>query len=499
MSQTRVFPSAVALGAIVAASAAHADLSAEAVWQSWKDYAATSGQELVAASETRDGSALVVEGVEISSSIEEVSMSALIDRITFDEQSDGTVAITQTDSYTLRMTGATDEVVLIGISHPGMRSVASEIDGGISYDLRAPEFEVELLEFQSDDQPDELDFALRVSGLSGVYGIPNDPAGETTAMLEARAADFAFRVLDEWSDVDVHYRLAGASMNLQGNALALMDEDPAEALRNGFAVAADLGFDSMRYSLDLEEYGSRSEASGSSSDGAMRFVLNQDEFAISFSSRNGEMNISGDDMPVSEASVSTRESGFSMSMPLSAGNEPKDVSLNARMIDLAVSDEVWELADPAGELPRTPATLVLDLVGKVLLSNDLYSEEAVMGAVMMGPLALGELESLTLNQLLVRFAGAELTSEGAFTFDFDDFTTFPGSPRPTGVLEVALRGGNALLDSLVAIGAVADDEAMGARMMMALFTRPGADSDELLSTIEVREDGAVLANGQRLQ
>lgn len=40
---------------------------------------------------------------------------------------------------------------------------------------------------------------------------------------------------------------------------------------------------------------------------------------------------------------------------------------------------------------------------------------------------------------------------------------------------------------------------MGARMMMGMFGTPGEGEDVITSTIEVTEDGQVLANGQRLR
>jgi hypothetical protein len=39
---------------------------------------------------------------------------------------------------------------------------------------------------------------------------------------------------------------------------------------------------------------------------------------------------------------------------------------------------------------------------------------------------------------------------------------------------------------------------MGARMMLGVFTRPGAGPDEVTSVIEFR-DGGLFANGQQLQ
>jgi hypothetical protein len=49
------------------------------------------------------------------------------------------------------------------------------------------------------------------------------------------------------------------------------------------------------------------------------------------------------------------------------------------------------------------------------------------------------------------------------------------------------------------MGLVPEDQAMAARMMLGLFARPGDGPDTLTSKIEVKGDGAILANGQRLQ
>jgi hypothetical protein len=103
------------------------------------------------------------------------------------------------------------------------------------------------------------------------------------------------------------------------------------------------------------------------------------------------------------------------------------------------------------------------------------------------------------NALTLALAGARLTGGGDFTFDNDDLSTFPGMPKPTGALELELTGGNALLDTLVAMGLLPQEQAMGARMMLGMFARPGSSPDSLTSRIEVTEEGQVLANGQRLR
>jgi hypothetical protein len=108
--------------------------------------------------------------------------------------------------------------------------------------------------------------------------------------------------------------------------------------------------------------------------------------------------------------------------------------------------------------------------------------------------APGEIHALTVNEILLRLAGAELTGSGDFTVNND-----APMPMPAGTLNLQLTGGNALIDKLVQMGLLPEDQAMGARMMLGLFARPGGGEDTLVSEITVQEDGAVLANGQRIR
>ncbi|MEL6412108.1 MAG: DUF2125 domain-containing protein, partial [Pseudomonadota bacterium] len=85
------------------------------------------------------------------------------------------------------------------------------------------------------------------------------------------------------------------------------------------------------------------------------------------------------------------------------------------------------------------------------------------------------------------------------TFNNEDLSTFSGFPAPDGAIDLSLVGGNGLLDKLVAMGLVPEEQATGARLMLGLFTVPGTEADSLTSKIEVRPDGQVLANGQRLR
>ena len=77
-------------------------------------------------------------------------------------------------------------------------------------------------------------------------------------------------------------------------------------------------------------------------------------------------------------------------------------------------------------------------------------------------------------------------------------TTFGGVPAPTGTLELALMGGNALLDKLVGMGILSEDDAMGARMGVAMLANSDPAADKLTTVLEFK-DKHFFANGQQLQ
>ena len=97
------------------------------------------------------------------------------------------------------------------------------------------------------------------------------------------------------------------------------------------------------------------------------------------------------------------------------------------------------------------------------------------------------------------FCGHAVACNGAFTFDNSDLESFDGVPRPQGELKVEVSGINGVIDKMIEMGFVQEQDAMGARMMLGMFTVPGSEPDTASSVIEVNEQGHVLANGQRIK
>jgi len=196
--------------------------------------------------------------------------------------------------------------------------------------------------------------------------------------------------------------------------------------------------------------------------------------------------------------VSMAESSFNITLPIAESETPQDMAFGLNLRGFEMSDLLWNIFDPGAALPRDPATIALDLTGKVTPSVNLFDPTAMARIEATGQ-PPGELNSLTLNDLTVEAAGAKLEGSGSFTFDNDDLQTFGGFPRPTGNVDLTINGANTLIDKLIGMGLLTSEDAMGARMMMSMFAVPGEGADSLKSSLTINEQGHVLANGMRIQ
>ena len=493
---------AAALAVTMTASGAYANLSAEEVWEAWQAYSAISGG-VTDATLTRDGTTLTATDVVITSDADELVVSARVDRIDLTEQPDGTVTVTMSDSYVMEATGEFGQRLVAEIRQPGMRLTVSASDTGLNHAIAAPEIEVTLTELSGPDIPDTFDMSLNAVGIAGFYDIPRDPGGPFSSHISLGAANGRVDVRDGNDVVDLDYSATGLRLSFGASGLDQMGMieagDMGGALAAGFGLQFGFAYDTVRYGFEVVEWGERNAASGSAMSGESRFVLDSTELSFRSSSRNSELSVSGSEIPLPEVGMSAGQIAYGVTLPTAGSPVPQDIDFLVRLVDVVLPDDVWAMADPSGELARGPATVILDLVGSVLLPADLFSMETMFGYMMGGPMEAAQPVSLDVRELLVRAAGAELTGSGSFTFDPDDLDTFDGLPRPEGTLDLALSGGNALLDTLVNMGLLPEDQAMAARMVMALFARPGDGPDQLLSTIEVQEGGAIFANGMRIQ
>jgi hypothetical protein len=272
-------------------------------------------------------------------------------------------------------------------------------------------------------------------------------------------------------------------------------ENMAQALKDGFATDTGFSFGAGSYAIDVMDGNKPTKIIAVNETGSFGLSLSEEGILSNAGGTGVSMTITGANIPFPELKITYGEVSYEFFVPVSASDTPADFGFLTRIVDLSVSDEIWGMLDPTATLPRDSVTVIVDTKGTATLTMDLMDEAAMTAA---GDAPPGTLNALEITTLEAKGVGMELTGSGSFTFDNTDLTTFDGMPAPTGKLDLVLKGGNGLLDKLVAMGLIPQDQAMGARMMLAMFAKPGEGEDVLNSTIEFKDKG-LFANGQRLQ
>lgn len=495
--------------ALLAGTGAFADVTPEEVWQNWQDMSASYGQTMTAASATRDGDALVVTDVAVAYDKDGVALEGSIPEMTFTDQGDGTVEVTMSDSYPLNMTlpgapsddaSTTPTKVTITVAQPGMTMQASGTPEAISYAFNAPTLDVTVTAINGVDAA-VVDATIQavMTNVVGTYMVEGDAtAKKVGSSFSADSAKVTVVGTDKETGSDFNLAMNVADIAGTGNGTFLgadAMEDMAAALKAGFAVDSAITYGATSFDMTATDAGKPTKVSGTFDGGNVTFAMDVNRLQYGAGSNKVAFTVSSPDIPFPELKFGYDEAAFNMVMPVSKSDQPADFSLLTRLVGFTISDEIWGMVDPSAALPRDPATVILDAKGKATLTADLMDAAAMEAAGDASPF---QLNALDINTLQVSAVGAELTGNGAFTFDNADMTTFEGIPAPTGKLDLKLTGANALLDKIVAMGFITQDDAMGYKMMVSMFANATPDKDEMTSTLEFKDKG-FYANGQRLQ
>jgi hypothetical protein len=480
---------------------AHAALTADQVWQSWKDAGAMIGLEVSAATENTDGGTLTLNGVTVAPA----GMAGVrISDMRLVEQSDGSVTISPGADIGIDLTGDTEGSARI--VHDGLTMTAREANGGLAYDFAAAKLDVvydttypSYPSFDGTTPPEtKASGTVGLSNLSGTYS--DTPGTNRTFGLGIKAGALAYNTsLDDaglemkqttssdTADIDLSFELAlPSSMSLADMA---GPEDLGTALQEGLAVSftsrqgtsvGSMTQESAFFPMSMEITAGGGDGSG---------VFNKDTFSVQSQGAGLDVKVNSGMMPV-PVQVTSGPIMFGMTAPVIANDTAGDFGLVLKFSQFSVNEEAWAMVDPGAAFSRDAADLAIDISGKTKIDVPAMIAADEMGG--MPPLPAPE--NLDITELSLKVAGAALAGTGAFTFD-----NSMGMPMPIGAADVSISGANALIDGLIATGILAQEDAMGARMMMGAFMSPGAGPDTLTSRIEAKPGFEIYVNGQRIQ
>lgn len=481
---------------------AHAALTADQVWQSWKDGAALAGLTVTAATESNAGGVLTLNGVSIAPA--GAPNAFTISDITLTEQSDGSVAIAPGATIGINA-GEGANTAKVGVVHDGLVITASEEAGALVYDFEAAKLDVDFdisSEGYSFDESTPAPVVKNAGkiGFETLEGSYSDTPGDNRVFgLDLKAAKF---LLDTVSDnpgmgmktsstSETADFTAGFDVTLPSTTPLAELQGPAgfrKALEEGFALAMTFGQGSGTGTSKQENEFFPYEMTMASAGGEGSASFDKDKFTIVTQSGNVQLNVTSTAFPA-PMEMTMAEAAMDVNVPVIA-TEPQDVSVKMKLGQLALSEGVWGMFDPGAALKRDPLDLNIDVSGRTTLDLLAMAEAEETGAQPPVPAP----ENLDITDITLKVAGAALNATGAFTFD-----NSMGMPMPVGTAKVNVDGANALIDGLIKTGLLQEEDAMGARMMMGMFMKPSGNGDDsLTSDIEVKEGMQVLVNGQPL-
>lgn len=499
MLKLKTLNASASIAAILSAGAVQADVTAADVWANWQEVLSIYGESgvTIGAEETTSDS-VTVSGLSMEMSDDEFAMSADLGTLVFQEQGDGTVAITMAENYPMTMKGEDGTVIGMSIRQSGMALVASGTADDIIYDMSADTYVFQIDDVTSPEGPVKADVRFAMNDVSGTYNVNVGDLRNLAYTVSTGSVDILADVADPESNGA--FLLSGKINGLAVNAdmaLPLDTSDPEAMFNNGLSFDAQYSYDDSGYLFEFDDPEGGSNGTGTISTGPAQIAGNMDMAMMGYDTLINDFaaTVTSSDMPF-PVSFAMGQLGTGFTMPLQKTDTPEDFAISLNLSEVSVNEEIWMMVDPGNALSHEPATMKLDLTGTAKLFFDILDpDQADAMAMAAQP---GELHSLNLNDLTLAIAGALITGEGAFTFDNTDMETFDGVPRPEGSATVNIKGANALIDKLVGMGLLPEDQAMMGRMMMGMFARTVGD-DELTSTIEVNAEGHVLANGQRIQ
>jgi hypothetical protein len=489
-------PAGAALAALLmGTTAVHADVTAEEVWQSIVGYYSGIGQTLSTESKTMTGDTLVVSGVEVKGKDGDAQVSLRVPEMRFRETGDGRVEIAASEKISGRISGprgaASAASTGVEITQTDLKVVVSGNAGDMTYDYAVPNLVVATAGAEAVGREVPLSFKVTLADGRGKTRM----TGTATRVLDNDAAfgTMSFEVAKPAAkDGTGAMTTTGTLRNLRAvTGVHIPDgvdlNDMEKAIAAGYRLEARMQFASGNVSSDLKEASGTTNVQAGLADGRVTLSMSQAGVATELGTGPSRVVVQVPSLPV-PAEVGLDGMTTKFALPVETAGAVGPFTIVQRLTGLTLSEGIWAMFDPGAALPHDPMTFVLDLSGTMKIADNIFADRPADKA---GTLP-AEVETLSLNELKLSAVGADIAGAGA-----GRIINGGAAPRPVGAADFEVKGLNALFDRLVAMQLVPQEQAMGMRMMMAMFTVPTGE-DSAKSRIEADEAGDVRVNGQVL-
>lgn len=482
-------------------STAASAVTADQVWAAMQQRVGAMNMTITADSQAKSGGVLALKGVKMVSTTPNGTFTVTVSELDLAEGSDGSVTITPPATIPLDMHLKNDKGeetdLTVNLTQTAAKTVVTGKEGDLTYTSTADAVDAAVDGITSAGKKLDLRMKAGLSGLKGTYHmVGTGPIqADTSGTIDKLTLAMDATNPDGPGTMHAEAQMSGLTSSGKMTLVPGVDmKNFAAALAAGYAVDSTMTYGPTTFAFNLDQAPKKDSMKGTIAAGNVTVSLDKGHIQYGGGSTGVDMTVDSTESPIPQIAVKIAESAFNLMAPVGKSDTPQDFSLLMKLAGLSVNEDVWKMVDANGALPHDPATVILDLAGKGKWAFNFFDPAQAAAP----PAVPGELDALTLKQLQVTAVGAELTGTGDLTFDNAGVPP-GGMPKPDGTVNLKLVGGNGLIDKLTKMGVVPQDQAMGARMMLGMFAKPGDGPDTMTSQIQFNPDGSILANGQRIQ
>ena len=247
--------SAVCAAALLSAPAALADVTAAEVWDNWKANLSLYGAEGVSiGSEDVSGGTVTVSDLVLTMTDEDATITTSVGTLVFEEQGDGTVAVTMPESYPIEIVDPDEGVeVSLLLTQDNMNMIVSGDPDAMNYDFTADSYEFRVADIRSDENFDG-DIVMTAQGLSGSYQTDITDGLNTSFAMAASSLDVLVDVKEPGGDGYVV--LSGQMADLVTDGTIMLPEgadlnDP-DSFAGDFTFDTDTSFGQTGFVFDVD-------------------------------------------------------------------------------------------------------------------------------------------------------------------------------------------------------------------------------------------------------
>ncbi|WP_309665562.1 DUF2125 domain-containing protein [Tabrizicola sp.] len=500
---------------LLAASPAMADVTADQVWADWQRLASAAGTPLTALAKT-EGNRLVLSRLALALGTPDDPATLRLDRLTLETRPDGTVAVVLPASFPLTLDlpppqGPDDPSRLtFTATAPGLAISIAGLGDLAAFNITAPSLTVTL-------DPLDLPAAAKADYAADLTFAAADLSlrhrQDLTATAPIISTNFTLGTLHADTLVALPEGEGGSfTVDLSALAGAFDLQAPPDSLTKTSPNLPDLlqgmsATDGLRASFSHGPFAFTARLADpapgpqdialTSASGAATLRADKAGLLVDLTSGLTSFDITIDDpeVPFTAAAFGYDDLSYGVSVNFGTLSGPEPFTVSARLSAFSFSEALWQQIDPASVFPRDPLSFALALSGRYAVKPEALAPNWQPASTNDLPV---DIVALSLDELLLSAVGAKLTGTGALTFDNSDLVTFDGMPAPTGLLNFAATGINALIDRAASAGLIPPDELTPLRFGLAFIAKPGDGPDTLTSSIEFR-DKSLYLNGQKLR